>query len=313
MSDINTLGEDVQTPALHPVMINGKWHCSACGCPEEIAIGRRKGPLGEKTMCGDCGKFYHRHRRLNDLVEYTTDPEYHLAKRKGSDELRHLRKRGGVVPSRLSALATDTPTSVVPAESPISDDDGSDHDIPRAALIGTGYPPFVILNPPPSDPDSGNERGLYFPETKEPPARSTGPHNLTVSLSLLNLLTDYALNQQSSTPDWLKEQLETTLNAWPGDNFGVIQRPPQAGAVPGAPPEWRIKCYDCPGMVCLNIVLIASVTYRVSLPLQLYRPGPGQTLENLVVHLRHRYHRNNVSKRVWEAAKATERNTTGET
>ncbi len=42
---------------LHPCMINGKWHCSVCGCPEEIAIGRRKGPLGEKTMCGDCGEF----------------------------------------------------------------------------------------------------------------------------------------------------------------------------------------------------------------------------------------------------------------
>ena len=78
---------------LHPVMINGKWHCSVCGCPEEIAIGRRKGPLGEKTMCGDCGKFYHRHRRPNDQVEYNTDPEYHLAKRKGTYDNRRLRKR----------------------------------------------------------------------------------------------------------------------------------------------------------------------------------------------------------------------------
>ena len=43
---------------LHPVMINGKWHCSVCGCPDDIAIGRRKGPLGEKTMCGDCGEQY---------------------------------------------------------------------------------------------------------------------------------------------------------------------------------------------------------------------------------------------------------------
>lgn len=43
---------------LHPVMVDGKWHCSVCGCPDDIAIGRRKGPLGEKTMCGDCGMSY---------------------------------------------------------------------------------------------------------------------------------------------------------------------------------------------------------------------------------------------------------------
>ena len=38
-------------------MIDGIWHCSNCGCPENIAIGRRKGPLGDKTQCGACGKF----------------------------------------------------------------------------------------------------------------------------------------------------------------------------------------------------------------------------------------------------------------
>jgi hypothetical protein len=41
---------------LHTVIINGKWHCAVCGCPEEIAIGHWNGPLGEKMMCGDCGK-----------------------------------------------------------------------------------------------------------------------------------------------------------------------------------------------------------------------------------------------------------------
>jgi SWI/SNF-related matrix-associated actin-dependent regulator of chromatin subfamily B member 1 len=39
----------------HANYINGMWHCSNCGCPETIAIGRRKGPLGDKTMCGECG------------------------------------------------------------------------------------------------------------------------------------------------------------------------------------------------------------------------------------------------------------------
>lgn len=39
----------------HSNMINGVWHCSNCGCPESIAIGRRKGPLGDKSQCGTCG------------------------------------------------------------------------------------------------------------------------------------------------------------------------------------------------------------------------------------------------------------------
>jgi len=41
----------------HPNFIDGVWHCSNCGCPENIAIGRRKGPLGDKSQCGTCGEF----------------------------------------------------------------------------------------------------------------------------------------------------------------------------------------------------------------------------------------------------------------
>ncbi|CUA71836.1 SWI/SNF chromatin-remodeling complex subunit snf5 [Rhizoctonia solani] len=41
---------------LHPSMIDGTWHCSNCGCPESISVGRRKGPLGQGTMRGECGK-----------------------------------------------------------------------------------------------------------------------------------------------------------------------------------------------------------------------------------------------------------------
>lgn len=40
----------------HENMIDGVWHCSNCGCPETIAVGRRKGPLGDKSQCGPCGE-----------------------------------------------------------------------------------------------------------------------------------------------------------------------------------------------------------------------------------------------------------------
>jgi hypothetical protein len=42
----------------HANFIEGVWHCSNCGCPESIAIGRRKGPLGDKSQCGACGAFF---------------------------------------------------------------------------------------------------------------------------------------------------------------------------------------------------------------------------------------------------------------
>jgi SWI/SNF-related matrix-associated actin-dependent regulator of chromatin subfamily B protein 1 len=40
----------------HRNMIDGVWHCSNCGCPDGIAIGRRKGPNGVKSQCGQCGE-----------------------------------------------------------------------------------------------------------------------------------------------------------------------------------------------------------------------------------------------------------------
>ncbi|OBZ66975.1 hypothetical protein A0H81_13302 [Grifola frondosa] len=61
----------------HANIIDGIWHCSNCGCPENIAIGRRKGPLGDKSQCGTCGKFWHRHRRPCPVV-YNSSTEYHL-------------------------------------------------------------------------------------------------------------------------------------------------------------------------------------------------------------------------------------------
>ena len=56
----------------HPNYIDGFWHCSNCGCPESIAIGRRKGPLGDKSQCGTCGTFsFFTHFRLLSVLIMT--------------------------------------------------------------------------------------------------------------------------------------------------------------------------------------------------------------------------------------------------
>lgn len=133
------------------------------------------------------GKFYHRHRRPNDQVTYSTDPDFHLNKKKGSEELRRLRKRG--INSRIvaeSASAVGTPASVAPAETPISDDDDDDEDdIPLAARATRHSQPPVnpirILSDL-SDPDSGTEEGgnlVVKKDTKRRPVTSASNSSLS--------------------------------------------------------------------------------------------------------------------------------------
>jgi SWI/SNF-related matrix-associated actin-dependent regulator of chromatin subfamily B member 1 len=90
----------------HANYIDGVWHCSNCGCPESIAIGRRKGPLGDKSQCGTCGecrdnsvyhllsnavislgKYWHRHRRPRP-VEYNSSLEYHQNLKREEEQVK---------------------------------------------------------------------------------------------------------------------------------------------------------------------------------------------------------------------------------
>ncbi|KAH8829126.1 hypothetical protein DL96DRAFT_1596763 [Flagelloscypha sp. PMI_526] len=61
----------------HENMIDGVWHCSNCGCPEALAVGRRQGPLGNGSQCGPCGKFWHGHKRPKS-IEWNPSYEHHL-------------------------------------------------------------------------------------------------------------------------------------------------------------------------------------------------------------------------------------------
>lgn len=89
----------------HENIIDGVWHCSNCGCPENIAVGRRKGPLGDKSQCGPCGKFYHRHRRPRP-VEYRIDAEYHSKLRVETEK-----GKGGVGKRKAAIARTTAPPS----------------------------------------------------------------------------------------------------------------------------------------------------------------------------------------------------------
>ncbi|KAF8639180.1 hypothetical protein AX17_001667 [Amanita inopinata Kibby_2008] len=96
----------------HPNYIDGVWHCSNCGCPESIAIGRRKGPLGDKSQCGTCGKYWHRHRRPRP-VEYTSDPDFHSGLRREAELVKSAsKKKGAAAALRAQSMAL----SMTPAD-----------------------------------------------------------------------------------------------------------------------------------------------------------------------------------------------------
>ncbi|KAJ7502954.1 hypothetical protein B0H11DRAFT_1712157 [Mycena galericulata] len=97
-------------------MINGVWHCSNCGCPESIAVGRRKGPLGDKSQCGTCGKYWHRYRKPRP-VEYNSDYDFHANGLKKEADL--VKKRKGRPPS-----GTAPPTPRDTSEPPTPRDSG---------------------------------------------------------------------------------------------------------------------------------------------------------------------------------------------
>jgi SWI/SNF-related matrix-associated actin-dependent regulator of chromatin subfamily B member 1 len=101
------------------------------------------------------------------------------------------------------------------------------------------------------------------------------------------------LQSQPSRPGWLKNALDTMQTRYPDDKFDVVLR---KNTDPTTPPEWRVKCLDCPGKACLFFCRLSDA------PLidhgQLYTPGPAETLANFEVHLKNRLHRAKVNARV---------------
>ncbi|KAG9028270.1 SWI/SNF chromatin-remodeling complex subunit [Tulasnella sp. JGI-2019a] len=279
------------------------WHCSTCGCPDAIAVGRRKGPKGDKSQCGPCGKYFHRYRRIKEVV-YNPDPEYHLRLRNEEAE-RKKRKR----PVKRKAATDDNGTEPV-ADTHVDDDDDDDDDDdgpPLAAQTRQSprpkTPPRRIRSPesspsPPLAAANSTPSSLSAPSTirdddiKPPPERELSPSPAAktpapppppvVAPTLPPPAPPPAprpsTSQHPETPDWLVRCMAALQATYQNDRFGAIPRPPQPTAPPGTGREWRIKCFDCPGKV--------------------YTPGPEETLTNFEVHLKNRRHRENVAARL---------------
>ncbi|KAL4072221.1 hypothetical protein J3A83DRAFT_4092750 [Scleroderma citrinum] len=269
----------------HTNFIDGVWHCSNCGCPESIAIGRRKGPLGDKSQCGTCGKFWHRHRRLRP-VEYNSDPQYHLNLRNEAEQAKTSAKKRGRAPnSSAVAEGTDTPSRqkseaeapppTIPSTVPPSEDDrpaspassvssGDEAPLAQQFLKTNGASQSVAPSSRPATPDSPRAPpNTQLTSPSEPGFGAAAPQSNGSNLFRKQVL-----------PPWLTSAIHDLQAKYPDDRFEAILRKP----APKAAPEWRIKCLDCPG--------------------KLYNPGPGDTLSNYEVHLRNRQHRLRVNNRL---------------
>ena len=95
-----------------PIMHHGEWHCSNCGVPGSLMPARRKGPLGEKSLCGPCGKYFHRHRRVPS-VTYSRDPAHHRQRR---DAFEHeaLLAEDGEYDAKLGDAQAGAPAGASP-------------------------------------------------------------------------------------------------------------------------------------------------------------------------------------------------------
>lgn len=152
----------------HANMIDGVWHCSNCGCPESIAVGRRKGPLGDKSQCGTCGKlccwmiplllltrisgkYWHRHRRPRP-VQYNSSAEFHLGLIRAEEQAKYNSKRkrpqSTVADERPKSQAVDEDAEMEtpgPSQPPKSEPEPSS--IPHARASAVPDEPDRAMSP----------------------------------------------------------------------------------------------------------------------------------------------------------------------
>ena len=245
----------------HPNYIEGVWHCSNCGCPEDIAVGRRKGPLGDKSQCGACGKYWHRHRRPRP-IEYNPDHGHHeslrrkeaeaktpVSKKKGKKE-KEVEKAGGEETPRgrngaAGGVSRQSPALGVKkgeedederALSPVSTV-SSESEAPLAQKVKVNG----ASKKEKEEKEKEREKEREKEKEKAPAAPANGDSSNAAPATPVS-------PQKIGPPDWLVGAMHAMQKRYPNDKFDVILRKTSSST-----PEWRIKCLDCPGKVCFHL------------------------------------------------------------
>ncbi|KAL1756979.1 SNF5-domain-containing protein [Schizophyllum commune] len=273
----------------HPTDVDGKWHCSNCGRPEDLAGGKRKGPMGDKSQCAVCGKFWHRFRRPRP-VTWTTDVAFHtraVASEKAQEAaLKEANDDRSPPPTSKRKKTRAAPPPRAESSSPVVQKTNSRQratslssasDISDAPLAQTtrvnGSANGNGEDDSPSETRAGTPPlGEKANGTSRPTPTPLQSHrNAPSSHSTQSL---QSLQPAAQPPEWLLAAMEGLQEKYPTDKFEAVLRKVSTANSP----EWRIKCLDCPG--------------------KLYTPGGGETLQNYEVHLKNRHHRQRVNARL---------------
>ncbi|EJD02050.1 SNF5-domain-containing protein [Fomitiporia mediterranea MF3/22] len=318
-------------------MINGVWHCSNCGCPDSVAVGRRKGPLGDKSQCGACGKFWHRHRRPRP-VEYHTDPEYHLNLKMESERAKaSAKKRGGAAALRaLNQQQKQDDQAATPASVP--DEPASpaasknevwveiNKSTKKASVVADGLDLDRPLSPASDISSSASEKPLAqgllqangTASVSRPASAAATPLKGSSELPVHNEASSSVTKPAHAPP--LKESSSseppsaTPASATPGPDSAVSQGPPMPRPVrpqwqEGALAEMQARYPDDRFEIILRKQNNGNQPeWRVKCldcPGKLYTPGPGESLSNFEVHLKNRQHRAKVHGRLHGGAAQT--------
>ncbi|PVF95056.1 hypothetical protein CPB86DRAFT_817517 [Serendipita vermifera] len=310
---------------IHPHIIDGEWHCSSCGCPDAIAIGRRQGPLGPKTMCGECGKWWHRHRKPMDIL-YRTDKEYHVERLKKEEEYRRLKKRGGPKAAQLEAASIVDARAAAAAQRKQQQQPPTQSTQPAQPAQPAQSQPQIQQQPPASTSSNPTSNPTSNPNTAAPPLFTTTPRPVTTHTPKSHSPFPSKQSTVSREPSPSPMPRPTKVPEPSSDAMLISPaRPertvsfslPTTMSHPEGPPErpsWlndeleRLRSkypesvFDVvPKPRPAGAGPDTPVEWRVrcnDCPGKLYNPGAGDTLNNFEIHLRNRQHRLRVGERL---------------
>ncbi|KAF8178617.1 hypothetical protein K438DRAFT_1604964 [Mycena galopus ATCC 62051] len=202
-------------------MINGVWHCSNCGCPESIAIGRRKGPLGDKSQCGTCGKYWHRYRKPRP-VEYNADYEFHANGAKKEAEV--VKRKKGRPPG--SATAAPTPADTSEPQTPRDSGEGPSRQSPMRDVS-----PVSTASTASEMPLAQRIKINHTPSTPPPPPSASAPVSAATPARSPVVVPTSVPPLASASPS-----LAPAAVSAPPTSTSASSAPPSASSAPSAPP-----------------------------------------------------------------------------
>lgn len=324
----------------HPNIIDGQWYCSNCGIPGWLTLGRRKGPAGEKTLCGVCGKFWHRFRRMKP-VEYTRDEAYHKS---GGAAGGTLQANGLLADDDSSSMPTgeNTPSNDIRAHSPSGRGIRVKNDEQASTRGTTPDLPFQPVGSP-SDSESSERSQSPRASRRQSPRKTTmdGPAGRARILSPEksdalpsfkrrdSVLAAQAAGATAAAAHAAASSDPTAITSMSpapgvgGESIAVAasSASPQAGPTANAvtagprptPPDWlKASAESLRGKYThdrfeLRPKGVGEWRIRcLDCPGKLYNPGPGETLTNFEVHLKNRAHRANVAARLEKGGEGSE-------